>query len=257
VKVTVCEMDDDEGRFANDWEGLVKHAKEAASELILLPEMPFYGWFPVSPRFDAGTWNEAVAAHQRWMKRLTELAPAAVVGTRPINRKGRRFNEGFVWRKERGARGVHVKGHLPDEEGYYEASWYHRGDRRFSAFRIPPCKVGMMICSDLWSMSHAREFGKKGVHLISVPFAASMSNMEKWMAGGKVAAVISGAFCIASNRVGEREGVRFGGSGWIIGPDAEVLGQTSREEPFVTADIDPQVAEAAKKTHPRDALQPD
>ena len=257
MKVTVCEMDDSEGGFAEDWEGLVKHAREAGSELVLLPEMPFHGWLAASPKFDRGAWNEAVAAHQRWMKRLAELAPAAVVGTRPINRKGRRFNEGFAREDGGKVRGVHVKSYLPDEEGYFEASWYHRGNRRFSSFRIQACKVGMMICTDLWSMFHAREYGKKGVHVIAVPIAAPMQSMERWIAGGKVAAVISGAFCIASNRKGERDGLTFGGSGWIIGPDAKVIGQTSRKEPFVTADIDPKVAEAAKRTYPRDALQPD
>lgn len=248
---------DDEGGFTNDWEGLVRHVWEEKSELVLLPEIPFHSWFPASPRFDRDIWNEAVAAHQRWMKRLIELAPATVIGTRPVNRKDRRLNEGFIWTEGQGTRGVHVKSYLPDEEGYYEASWYHRGDRHFSVFGALGCRIGMMICSDLWSMSNARAYGKKGAQLIVVPYAAPRSSIEKWIAGGKVAAVISGAFCVASNRAGERNDVRFGGSGWIIGPDAKVLGLTSHEEPFVTVDIDLREAEAAKKTYPRDALRPD
>jgi len=250
-------MDDDVNRFADEWEALVRHVRREASELVLLPEMPFYGWFAMSPMFDKSIWNEAVATHGKWMKRLVELAPAMVIGTRPINRKGRRFNEGFVWTKGRGTSGVHLKSYLPDEEGYYEASWYDRGDRKFSAFGTSRCRVGLLICSELWAMQHARTYGMEGAHLIAVPHAAPMSSIEKWIAGGKVAAVISGAFCIASNRTGERKGIKFGGSGWIIDPDANVLGLTSEERPFVTADIDRRKAEAAKKTYPRDTLRPD
>jgi len=250
-------MNDDGESFANDWKGLVRHVKKEASELVLLPEMPFYGWFAVAPTFDRGIWDKAVAAHQNWIGRLVELGPAAVLGTRPINRKGRRLNEGFSWEEGRKATGVHLKSYLPDEEGYHEASWYHRGDRRFSPFGISDCKVGMMICSDLWAMSHARAYGKKGAHIIAVPFAAPKPSMERWVAGGKVAAVISGAFCVASNRTGTIDGVEFGGCGWVIGPDAKVLGLTSGDKPFVTVEIDLREAEAAKKTYPRDALRPD
>ena len=250
-------MRDGKAGFARDWERLAGHVRKERSELVLLPEIPFHSWFAGSPKFDRNVWDEAVAAHRRWMERLPELAPAAVIGSRPIDRRGRRLIEGFVWTEKAGARGVHLKGYLPDEEGYYEASWYQRGDRKFSAFGAAGARVGMMICSDLWSMWNARAYGRKGVEIIAVPFAASKPGMERWLAGGKVAAVISGAFCVASNRAGGRAGSRFGGTGWIIAPDARILGLTSREEPFVTADIDLREARAAKKTYPRDALRPD
>jgi len=250
-------MDDDEGRFAHDWERLVRHAESEGSELVLLPEMPFHSWFAASPKFSPSVWSEVVEAHEKWMKRLVELAPATVIGSRTVNRGGRRLNDGFMWTEQKGARSVHAKRYLPDEEGYYEASWYHRGDGRFSLFDASGCRTGMMICSDLWSMANARRYGKNGAHLIAIPHAAPKASMERWLAGGKVVALISGAFCIASNRTGEGVGVQFGGSGWVIGPDAKVLGLTSRENPFVTVEIDLRDAEEAKKTYPRDVLQPD
>lgn len=43
----------------------------------------------------------------------------------------------------------------------------------------------------------------------------------------------------------------LGGQGWIIGPDGEVLGMTSSEQPFVTVDIDLSLADRAKDTYPR------
>ncbi|HKT21069.1 MAG TPA: hypothetical protein VJR06_00395, partial [Nitrososphaerales archaeon] len=76
-------------------------------------------------------------------------------------------------------------------------------------------------------------------------------------AGGRVASVISGADCASSNRTGERGDARFGGLGWVVDPDGKVLATTSKEKPFVTVEIDRAVAERAKKTYPRDSLEPD
>jgi N-carbamoylputrescine amidase len=61
---------------------------------------------------------------------------------------------------------------------------------------------------------------------------------------------------LSSNRNGLSEdgSVRFGGNGWIISPDGDVLGLTSSTQPFVTMEIDLSVAESAKLTYPRYAV---
>jgi len=257
MRVTVCQMNDDPRRFTRDWGLLARHVNRETSELVLLPEMPFHYWFAASPEFDPEVWKEAVDAHVKWGKRLSELGSPVVLGSRPVDMEGKRLNEGFVWTARRGARGVHLKSYLPDEGGYYEASWYERGGRRFVPFTVSKWRIGMMICSDLWAAPHARGYGKKGAHLIAVPRATEGATTEKWVAGGKVAAVVSGAFCISSNRVGARGEADFGGCGWVIGPDAQVLGMTSREKPFITAEVDLSESDTAKRTYPRYSLYPD
>jgi N-carbamoylputrescine amidase len=257
LKVTVCEMNDDREAFARDWKALAEHVGRESSELVLLPEMPFHRWFCAAPSFDPVVWKEAVEEHRRWTDRIGELGAPVVLGSRPVELGGRRLNEGFVWTRKGGAKGVHLKSYLPDEEGYFEASWYGRGDRDFSAFEVGGWKAGLMICSDVWALQHARGYGKAGAHLVAVPYAGPRSSTEKWVACGRVVAVVSGAFCIASNRKGSGGGVNFGGSGWVIDPDGRVLGLTSGEKPFVTVDLDMRQAERAKKTYPRDALEPD
>jgi len=47
----------------------------------------------------------------------------------------------------------------------------------------------------------------------------------------------------------------LGGQGWIVGPDGQVLGLTSRERAFVTVEIDLREAERAKQTYPRYVLE--
>ena len=257
MKVTVCELADDPETFEREWSGLSKHVKKKSSDLVLLPEMPFFYWFAAAPKFDPRVWREAVSAHKRWMGRLSELGAHAVLGSSPVERGGRRVNEGFVWTSKGGAEGVHLKNYLPDEEGYYEASWYERGGRPFVPFEAAGWKTGLMICTDLWSMANARSYGRKGVSLIAVPRVTGNASVEKWVAGGKVAAVLAGAYCISSNRTGRRGEAHFGGHGWVIDPDGEVLGLTSGTRPYVTVDLDIEKARKAKDTYPRDALRPD
>jgi N-carbamoylputrescine amidase len=67
---------------------------------------------------------------------------------------------------------------------------------------------------------------------------------------------MSGAFCLSSNRGGhDSNGMQWGGHGWIIDPDANVLGLTSPNNPFLTLDIDLQQANDAKQTYPRYVLE--
>jgi N-carbamoylputrescine amidase len=252
MKVTVCQLHDEVEDFERDWDALVAHARREASELVLLPEMPFAPWFGVSHTFDDAVWNRVVDAHERWLDRLRDLAPSQVLCTRPVNRNGHRLNEAFAWSATDGYQPAHQKCYLPEEEGFWEASWYDRGDGEFAPVRVGPATVGFMICTELWSLGHAQRYGKSGAHLIATPRASGRTSVEKWVTGGRAAAIVSGAYSISSNRTA-RNG-DFGGGGWIVDPDGVVLAVTTREEPIRSIEIDLVLAESAKATYPRYAL---
>lgn len=252
MKVTVCELANDPATFARDWEQLAAHMKTEQSELILLPEMPFFPWFAWSPEYDPDVWENAIKAHQDATPLLEKLSPAFVCGSLPVNTKGRRHNEAFIWDSKSGFRFAHTKYYLPDEEGYWEASWYERGEGDFEPIQAGTALLGFVICTDLWFFHHARSYGKKGVHLIACPRATPRSTLDKWLAGGQAAAVVSGAFALSSNKISqEEEEADLGGQGWIAGPNGKVLGITSEEQPFLTLDLDLTKAEKAKETYPR------
>jgi N-carbamoylputrescine amidase len=252
MKMTVCELRNTPKDFARDWKLLTAHVKEEQSELILLPEMPFYPWFAWSPEYDPAVWQAAVQAHQDAESLLLEISPAYVCGSRPVSRKGKRHNEAFVWDEVHGFRPSHIKYYLPDEEGFWEASWYERGDKDFLPIQAGDALLGFVICTDLWFFEHSRSYGKKDVHLIACPRATPKGTLDKWLAGGQAAAVVSGAFALSSNRISREEGpADLGGQGWIVGPNGKVLGTTSPEEPFLTLDLDLSKAVEAKHTYPR------
>lgn len=252
MKVTVCELNPDPRYFEQDWDHLVAHVKANESHLVLLPEMAFSPWFAHSRHFDQEFWQEAVDAQKSWENRLWEFQPAIVLGTRPVNKGDKRLNEAYVWSAESGFRPAHTKYYLPDEEGFWEASWYHRGDGEFNPVQGRGVLIGFLICTDIWFFQHSRDYGKKGVHLIACPRATPKETVDKWLVGGRAAAVVSGAYCLSSNRVSHKEQkLAMGGQGWVVGPDGEVRGVTSQDQPFITVEIDTEKADKAKETYPR------
>lgn len=253
VRVTVCELSDDREGFRRDWDALGAHVREQQSELVLLPELPFSPWFALQPRFDPERWEAVLQEHAAWCGRLAELAPAAVLSTLPRSLPdGRRLNSGFVWTQGAGLNFTHTKYYLPDEDGFWEASWYGREEPDFTPFLAGQARVGYLICTELWFFEHARAYGQAGVHLLANPRATQGSTREKWLVAGRAAAVSAGAFCLSSNhRSPSSSAPELGGQGWIVDPDGEVLALTAPERPFVTLEIDLEQAEAAKRTYPR------
>lgn len=256
--VTVCQLRETADGPRSDWSALVRHVEETASDLVVLPEMPFATWICRRRQVDGALWDDAVERHAAWMDRLAELAPAAVVGTRPVSVDGMRLNEAFTWDAEAGYRAVRHKVYLPDEPGFWEASWYRAGSEVFPVAEIAGLRVGLLICSEIWLGERAREYGRRGVHAIVVPRATPAGTVDKWICAGRVAAVVAGAYCLSSNRGGvDAEGGVWGGAGWIVEPEeGDVEALTTEREPFVTRSLDTQRVEAAALSYPRYITEP-
>ncbi len=257
MKVTVCELPDKLEELEEDWQALVTHVKNEKSDLILLPEMPFYPWIADTDQVDPYIWKEAVLAHEKWTSRFNSFEGILIFGTRPVIKTGRRFNEGFIWKQETGFMDVHTKYYLPNEQGFWESTWYERGEKNFSTIVLNDVYIGFLICTELWFTEHARAYAKQGIQILLCPRASLFSTVDKWILAGRIAAIMSGAYCLSSNHRGySNQGVKFGGKGWIIEPEnGKVLGTTTPEQPFLTLEIDLKIAENAKKTYPRDVLE--
>lgn len=251
MKTTICQLPDDPAALETAFAALCEHTQRSAPDLVLLPEMPFHPWLGYTDAVDPARWQAAVAAHEEWLPRLAALGAPLVLGSRPTD-DGTPHNDGYVWTPDSGAAFAHRKYYLPDEPGFWEATWYRRAETpEFKAVQAGPARVGFMICTDLWYTEHARAYARQGAHIIVNPRATELRSADKWVAGGRAAAVMAGAYCLSSNRGGPGVGFDWGGHGWAIDPDGEVLALTSATEPFVTVEIDLAVAEAAKKEYPR------
>jgi N-carbamoylputrescine amidase len=74
-----------------------------------------------------------------------------------------------------------------------------------------------------------------------------VASLDKWLAGGRACAVVSGAWSLSSNSAQPEHG----GLGWAVDPEGEVVAVTSRERPWVTVELDVAAVDAAKTRYPR------
>lgn len=249
MKATVTQIDP--RQLENDWATLIEHIQVHNSELVLLPEMAFADWFCVRRDVDNAVWQAAVASHDAWLARLSELGAKIVIGTAPRNIQDKQYNVAYVWTADAGIQWIHSKTYLPNEDGYWEATWYDRAPVDFKPVTVDGIRMGVMICTEMWFMQHARDYGQQGVHIIVSPRSTPYSTNDKWLAGGRAAAVIAGAYCLSSNHAGQMDGLKSGGAGWVTDPESRVLGVTSEDDPFITVDLDLGYAAGAKNAYPR------
>lgn len=251
MRLTVCHLDPSLSRDPGYLDELRAHLAGHPTDLLLLPEMPFTPWLPARPDANAAAWTAAAETHDRRVPELATLGVDAVVSTRPaVDRAGPRRNRAFLWTRDGGAAPIRDKHYLPEEDGYWEQSWYAPGPRSFETARAGAATLGVLICTELWFLEWARHYGRQGADLLCVPRATSGESRDKWLAGGRTAAVCSGAYCLSSNLV---TGSNAGGPsfGWIVDPDGEVLATTSEAAPFATCAVDLEHARACKSTYPR------
>lgn len=256
-RITICELPDfEDSEFESQFEALVDHAAANNTDLVVLPEMPFAPWLSARDPSEAdcqAKWEQAADSHEEWIQKLDALDPATVIGSRPVIRNGRRLNEGFVY-QDGEVRGVHLKGYLPDDPGFEEASWYDAGTEDFDSVECAGLTTGMLICTDVWASHEVRRYHQLGVDVLVNPRVAPRKTNEEWLAGARTMSMLAGAYLASSNRSGAAAGVTFGGSGWLTSPNGEVLARTNEDHPFITVEVDRDIAEHAKSTYPRDAL---
>ena len=254
MNVTVCQIDPRQSALDDSLKALADHVTSTASELVLLPEMPFFEWLAADPSPDHARWLEAVNAHTHYIDNLSTLGAKAVISSRPIiNKQGSRRNEAFIWYQEsHSAVGFHEKYYLPNEEGYWEATWYERGLKAFDTARYLDAVIGVQICTEMWFFEWARHYAASSIDILCIPRATPHNSTDKWLGGGQTAAVCSGAYSLSSNLwcpVGSK--ANLGGLAWVIDPEGNVLATTSPDEPFKTVDIDLEFSQASKRTYPR------
>ncbi len=251
--VTVCELPDNWTESETYWNRLINHLDQEQSDILLLPEMPFFKWITKSDKVDKRLWKKAVKAHEEWISRLNELPAKMIISSRPVLENNQNLNNGFIFTRDKGVIPVHDKYYLPNEPGYYEASWYERGKGDFDIIDINGIKIGFLICTELWFTKQARKYLSQGIDLLVCPRATPKTKVDIWVTGGKAASIVSGAFCLSSNYNGPNTALEdFGGTAWIIEPErGDILGTTNPEQEFLSIDIAINRAKDAKKTYPR------
>ena len=254
MKITVCELPDEAARRNVAWADLVRHLQASPTDIVVLPEMPFCDWKTFTTRtVDPAAWRAALASHDTMMTRLAELQTQMVLASRPVQAQGKRLNQAFCWTRDGAYQGARAKYYLPDEPDGWEATWFDQGDREFSALTVGPVTVGFQLCTELLFTEAAWEIGRRGAQLIAAPRATG--GHRRWPMAASLAAIMSGCFVASANRR-SYDTEAFAGRSWLVSPEGEILGETSADAPFLTAEIDLVTADRAKQTYPRNLRVP-
>ncbi|MDP3938957.1 MAG: carbon-nitrogen hydrolase family protein [Deltaproteobacteria bacterium] len=236
------------------WAKLIAGLGRAQPDIFVLNELPFGPWLSARSSFDPVAWKQSVADHEAGIAALHELGVGVILGTRSVERQGRRCNEGFVWTRQDGIQATHTKQYIPNTPpSYCETVWYEPGERKFEIVQAGPLRVGFLICSDVMFTEHARRYGRDGVHLIVVPRAMPVEAAHMFDVALKMAAISSGCYVASSNRYGaDSAGGIFEGRGCIVDPGGQTVAESSQLERVVVHEISTEFVSVKQNYYPCD-----
>ncbi|MBB4291520.1 N-carbamoylputrescine amidase [Rhizobium leguminosarum] len=239
------------------WAETIKPLANAVSDVLVTNEMPFGHWHPTRHMFNVDRAREWADIHERGLDALSRLPFRAVISSRPILSKGKLVNEAFALVDGR-YEFLHQKHYFPAESGWQEQAWFETERSGFDVAQIAGIKVGTLLCTELMFPEKARWLGRLGADLIAVPRATGLDH-RMWRTAASMAAIVSGAYVISSNRVGQHDDAspRFGGGGIIVDTDGNEVGMTARWDPAISVDLDMTLAGAAKSRYPVYVRAPD
>jgi N-carbamoylputrescine amidase len=231
------------------WSGLKQSVSAARPDILVTNELPFGPWLAEGAAFSEDHAHLSIHAHVVGFEAMMELGVPAIISSRPVWNGKRLANEAFVL--ENGViRPLHRKQYFPNEPGWLEREWYAGDDSGFSVAEVLGIKVGVLLCTEAMFNEHARAYGKQQASLIVVP-RASGRNLEPWKIAGAMAAVVSGAYVVSSNRAGRSAGgTQFGGGSFAYAPQGRLLAVTTSANPLQVFELDQEVSAQAQREYP-------
>jgi N-carbamoylputrescine amidase len=231
------------------WQELKDSAIAARPDILVTNELPFGPWLAEGAVFSEEKALLSVRAHEKGIEALIDLHLPAIISSRPVWNGNRLANEAFVL-QDGTVRPLHRKQYFPNEPGWFETEWYAADDSGFQLHDVLGIKVGVLLCTEAMFNEHARAYGKAGAALIVIP-RASGADVESWKIAAAMAALVSGAYVVSSNRVGRsRGGIHFGGGGFAFAPQGRLVAVTTSTNPVQTLDLDPKVSLSAQGEYP-------
>jgi agmatine deiminase len=164
---------------------------------------------------------------------------------------GKRYNTACVFGPDGKMIGMHRKGHIPHDPGFYEQDYFGSGNKPISVHKTPFGNIAVGICYDQWFPEFARIAALNGAELIVYPTAignnadvapvdpAIKENWEQMWRSAQVGhAAANCIYVAAANRVGDEGATHFYGGSFVADPNATILAKGDDTEQIVLAKID-------------------
>lgn len=232
-----------------EWAEIADRLADARLEMLVTNELPFGPWIADRIPFDRETAQASIDIHAAGLGALAATGIPAILSSRPVWAVDRLANQAVAVEQGR-ITPIHTKQYIPEEPGWYEASWFQPGADCFNPAEIAGLRLGVMLCTDAMFNEHARRYGRQGTAMIAIPRAAGTST-GNWLTAGRMAALVSGNYVVSSNRSGRSAGgTRFGGTGFAFGPDGTLLSTTDPANPLLVVDVQPDLVARQQREYP-------
>lgn len=198
---------------------LVRQAREAQADLLLFPELALTGYPPEDLLLRPGFMRSAGQA-------LHALAAAVrdidVIIGHPWLQSGQRYNS-VSWIRNGEIIGRYDKQNLPNYAVFDERRYFTPGTTPL-VIELKGCKLGVIICEDLWGLESARQARMAGAELLLTPNASPYD-------GGKLAARVAaltanhaehGLPVVYCNLVGGQDELVFDGRSMLMSRDGQI-----------------------------------
>ncbi|MCP4655156.1 MAG: carbon-nitrogen hydrolase family protein [bacterium] len=225
-------------------------ARARGAELAVLAELALDPWFPAGHTVRPEDAEEVGGRRHRRLSEAARNAGLGVLGGAVVvdAESGQRRNRALVFDSAGALVATYDKLHAPSEEGFWETDQYEVGSlppARIDAFGLP---VGVQICSDLKRPVGCHLLGAQGVAAILAPRGTEAATWDRWRLVMRANAITSCAYLLSVARPGPEAGVELGGPTIVIGPDGQVLAEST--EPVTVARLEAELVARARYEYP-------
>ncbi|MGQ9553033.1 MAG: NAD+ synthase [Anaerolineae bacterium] len=235
INTTVGDLDGNAKRI----QIAIEQAKQAGTDIVLLPEMALTGYPPedllLKPNFVANA-ELALEDIARGCRGVT-----AVIGTvMRCPAQGDDLHNTAAILAAGAVQAVYYKMHLPNYAVFDEARYFRAGKRPL-VIALGGTRIGITICEDIWygggpAEAEALAGAEVVINISASPYhvgkPAERERMLRTRASDNLIAV---AFC---NLVGGQDELVFDGSSILVGPDGEVIARARQfTEDLLVADL--------------------
>lgn len=224
---------------------LIRRARTAGAELVVLPEMCTTG-FTMKPAHYSEVSGGPAARRLSALARESSVHLVAGIATREEDGTGERFyNSSFLF----DPRGEIVAEYRKQRLFAYakEDLVYTPGTRNVIV-NIGPLRVALFICFELRFPELFRDVAPS-VDAIAIIANWPSTRHGHWETLLRARAIESQAFVIGVNRIGQGGDLQYSGGSVVHGPWGEILAAGGGDSPAV-AELDPSVVREARRQFP-------
>jgi len=201
----------------------LQEAKDSGADLAVLPEIACNPWSPATKNICEEDAEDLGGSRCQMQADAAREVGIGLVGAAILNHSPMRFNTCLLWDEKGDLIGTYQKHHIPEEEGFWETSHYSAGINGFPILEFNGWKIGIQICSDMNRPQGSHLLAAAGADVIVGPRSSELATYDKWRPVWIANALTTACYVCSVNRPAPENGVLIGGPSIAVGPNGEVL----------------------------------